>query len=183
LGIFMHQFWMLCPYDSGKRRRVSYFYRQVAGKPPAAPSGPHDCKDVHVRDRPIRLSTAEREVTQSLTITNMPQSTDHRPNNDNDDNDNRVDDATKTMVQNTPMRVAPRNNTNVDDSTKTPADITPCRHNFNDRGVVNKGEEGELCRSDVLLLLLIFCAMTTITRTNERTNKQTNKQTTNDQTN
>ena len=61
---------------------------------------------------------------------------------DNDDDDyNRVDDdATKTMVQNTPMRAAPRNNANVDDSIKIPADITPCRHNDNDGGVVNKGE-------------------------------------------
>ena len=69
----MHQFWMPCPYDSGKRRQVFFYYRQVAGKPPAAPFGPHDCKDVHVRDIPIRPSTAEREVTQSLTITNKPQ--------------------------------------------------------------------------------------------------------------
>ena len=58
-----------------------------------------------------------------------------------DDDYNRVhDDVIKTMVQNTPMRAAPRNNANVDDSTKIPADITPCRHNDNDRGVVNKGE-------------------------------------------
>ena len=51
-----------------------------------------------------------------------------------DDDDNRVDDATKTMVQNTPMRAAPQNNANVDDSIKIPADITPCRHNDNGGG-------------------------------------------------
>ena len=79
LGIFIHQFQTSCPYDSGQQRRVSYFYRQVAGKPPAAPKRPHDCKDVHVRDWPIRLSTAECEVTRPLSI--MPQSTDHCPSN------------------------------------------------------------------------------------------------------
>ena len=31
LGIFIHQFKTSCLYDSGQRRRVSYFYRQVAG--------------------------------------------------------------------------------------------------------------------------------------------------------
>jgi hypothetical protein len=53
------------------------FYRQVAGKPPAAPSGPHDCEDVHVRARPIRLSTSDCKVTQPLSI--LPQSTDQCP--------------------------------------------------------------------------------------------------------
>ena len=94
LGIFMHQFWMLCPYDSGKRRRVSYFYRQVAGKPPAAPSGPHDCNDEHVRPRPLSLSTAEHEMTPPLRIVQqsvMPQSTNHRiKGNPNDGNDNKA---------------------------------------------------------------------------------------------
>ena len=33
-GIFMHQFLMPCPYDSGKRRKLSFYYRQVAGNPP-----------------------------------------------------------------------------------------------------------------------------------------------------
>ncbi len=42
-------------------------------KPPAAPSGPHHCKDKHVEAGPIRLSTAEEpEMTQSLRI--VPQS-------------------------------------------------------------------------------------------------------------
>ncbi len=73
LCIFIHQFKTSCPYDSGQRRRVSYFYRQVAGKPPSAPSGPHHWKDKHVEAMPIRLSTAEeREMTQSLRI--VPQS-------------------------------------------------------------------------------------------------------------
>jgi hypothetical protein len=58
------------------------YYRQVAGKPPAAPSGPHDCVDINVRARPIRLSTAEPEVTQPLSI--LPQSTDQRPKNHSD---------------------------------------------------------------------------------------------------
>jgi hypothetical protein len=97
LGIFIHQFKTSCPYDSGQRRTVSYFYRQVAGKPPAAPSGPHDCKDVHVRARPIRLSTAEHEVTQSLTTTAKLQSTDQRPNNHIDHgNGDNPNDTTAT---------------------------------------------------------------------------------------
>ncbi len=38
-----------------------FYYWQVSGKPPAAPSGLHDCEDVHVGVRLIRLLTAERE--------------------------------------------------------------------------------------------------------------------------
>jgi hypothetical protein len=57
-GIFMHQFLMPCPYER-QQRKVSFYYRQVAGKPPAASLGPFDCEDVHVRVMPIRLSTAE----------------------------------------------------------------------------------------------------------------------------
>ena len=75
-GIFLHHFSMPCPYHSGQRRKVSFYYRQVKGKPPASPSGPHDCEDVHVRARPIRLSTAERAVTQPLSV--LPQSTDQQ---------------------------------------------------------------------------------------------------------
>ena len=43
LGIFIRQFQISCPYDSdsGQQRKVSCLYRQEAGKPPAAPSGPH----------------------------------------------------------------------------------------------------------------------------------------------
>ena len=48
LSMFIHQFLISCPYDSGV-----IFYRHVAGKPPAAPSGPHDCEDVLLR--PDRL--------------------------------------------------------------------------------------------------------------------------------
>ena len=76
LGIFKHHFASSCPYNLGQRRRVSFYYRQVKGKPPAAPSGPHDCEDVHVRPRPIRLSTAECAVTQPLSI--LPRSTDQQ---------------------------------------------------------------------------------------------------------
>jgi len=64
---------MPCPYDSGKQRKVSFYYRQVKRKPPATPSGPLDCKDKHVEAMPISLSSAEeREITQSLRI--VPQS-------------------------------------------------------------------------------------------------------------
>ena len=35
-GLFLAKFQTECPY-SGERRRVSYFYRQVNGKPPADP--------------------------------------------------------------------------------------------------------------------------------------------------
>ena len=57
-GIFMHHFQMPCLCE-GKKRKAFFYYRQVAGKPPASPSGPHDCEDVHIRVRPIRLSMAE----------------------------------------------------------------------------------------------------------------------------
>lgn len=57
-GIFMHHFQMPCLYE-GKKRKVFFYYRQVAGKLPASPSGPHDCEDVHIRVGPIRLSTVE----------------------------------------------------------------------------------------------------------------------------
>ena len=40
----MAQFQTECPY-SGERRRVSYFYRQVNGKPPADPVSPLDITD------------------------------------------------------------------------------------------------------------------------------------------
>ncbi len=70
---------------------MSFYYWQVSGKPPAAPSGPHDCEDVHVRVRPIRLSTAKRE--KLLPLPNLIQSTAHADNHrahacDNKDNYN-----------------------------------------------------------------------------------------------
>jgi len=73
----------------------------VKGKPPAAPSGPHDCEDVHVRARPIRLSTAERAVTQPLSV--LSQSTvqcpenhriDHGGNEDNSNDDGHNENNT-----------------------------------------------------------------------------------------
>ena len=79
LGIFIHQSQTSCPYDSAQRRKVLFYYRQVLGKPPTLPKKLHDCKDVHVIARPIRVSMAEREVVQPLLI--ILQSTDHCPNN------------------------------------------------------------------------------------------------------
>jgi len=100
-GIFMHHFQMPCLYE-GKKRKVFFYYRQVKGKPPASPSGPHDCEDVHVRARPIRLSTAERAVTQPLSV--LPQSTDqqcpenhridHGENEENSNDDGRNENNT-----------------------------------------------------------------------------------------
>ena len=43
-GVFSVKFRTECPY-SGERRRVSYFYRQVNGKPPADPVSPLDITD------------------------------------------------------------------------------------------------------------------------------------------
>jgi hypothetical protein len=63
---------------------VSFYYRQVKEKSPATPLGPHDCEDLHVRARSVRLSTSEHEVTQALSIL-RPQSTDQRPNKHGDD--------------------------------------------------------------------------------------------------
>jgi len=40
-GVFSVKFRTECPY-SGERRRLSYFYRQVNGKPPADPVSPLD---------------------------------------------------------------------------------------------------------------------------------------------
>jgi hypothetical protein len=86
--IFKQQFSMPCPYDSNQRRRVSFYYRQVAGKPPAAPLDSRDCEAVHVRVRPVRLLTAERE--ESLPLLKLLQSTAHcdNRNNDSDGGDN-----------------------------------------------------------------------------------------------
>ena len=132
LGIFIHQFQMSCPYDSGQRRKVSYFYRQIIGKPPADPVSVRDITDVHA-GRILVTSASPDRGTGGRVITTT-------------DYDDRVDNATKATVQNTPMRAA-LNNTYVDDSTKTPADITPCRHIDNDDGMANKAE-GEQCKSD-----------------------------------
>jgi hypothetical protein len=62
----------------------------VKGKPPAAPSGPHDCEDVHVRARPIRLSTAECKEAQPLST--LLESTAQRPDNHraHDNKDNQI---------------------------------------------------------------------------------------------
>ena len=85
---------MPCPYHLGQRRKVSFYYRQVAGKPPASPLGPHDCKDVHVRVRPIRLSTVEQE--ELLPVQDLQQlqskSTARRDNHNVGDNGNVCDD-------------------------------------------------------------------------------------------
>jgi hypothetical protein len=43
-GLFLAKFQTECPY-SGERMRVSYFYRQVNGKPPADPVSPLDITD------------------------------------------------------------------------------------------------------------------------------------------
>ncbi len=53
----------------------------MKGKPPAASSGLHDCdcEDVHVRARPIRLSTAERKETQPSST--LLESTAQHPDN------------------------------------------------------------------------------------------------------
>ena len=120
MGIFIQQFQMSCPYDSGQRRKVSYFYRHINGKPPADPASVRDIIDVHVG-----------RIQRWGVYT-------------------RGDNTTSTTVINTPAtaRVAPQNNTNVDDSTRTVADITPCRHNDDDNVLVDRGE-GEVCSSDV----------------------------------
>jgi hypothetical protein len=67
----------------------------VKGKPSASPSGPHDCKDVHVRVRLIRLSMAERE--ESLPLHDLQQlqskSTAQRVNHKVGDNGNVCNDG------------------------------------------------------------------------------------------
>ena len=89
----MHHFQMPCLYK-GKKRKVFFYYRQVAGKPPASPSGPHDCKDVHIRAGPMRLSTAEQEELLPLHDLQQLQSksTAWRDNHNVGDNGNVCDD-------------------------------------------------------------------------------------------
>ncbi len=52
-SIFSKQFKTSCPYND-KRRGVTYFYRQVNGKPPADPVSSRDITDVHARNNQIR---------------------------------------------------------------------------------------------------------------------------------
>ena len=45
--LFIKHFRTSCPYDGSKRRRVTYFYRQWNGKPPADPVSSSDITAVH----------------------------------------------------------------------------------------------------------------------------------------
>ncbi len=67
--IFMHHFHMPCLYE-GKRGRLFFYYRHVTGKPPASPSGPHDCKDVHIRVRPLGYQRRNERSCCLFTICN-----------------------------------------------------------------------------------------------------------------
>ena len=101
MGIFIQQFSTSCPYDSGQWRKVSYFYRQIIGKPPADPASVHDITDVHV-GRIQRWGVNTRGLDTSVS---REGGTGGRlmAMADNDDDDyNRVDND----VQNTPMRAA-----------------------------------------------------------------------------
>ena len=79
----MHHFQMPCLYK-GKKRKVFFYYTHVAGKPPASPLGPRDCKDLHVRVRQIRLSMAEQE--ELLPLHDLLKGNTNDNNNYNNDN-------------------------------------------------------------------------------------------------
>ena len=115
-GVFLKQFKTSCPYDSTKRRRVSYFYRQWNDKPPADPVSVHDITDVHA-ERIQKWGVNTRLTRGLVTSASWDGGTGGRvmaTADNNDDDDNRFDNATNRTVQNTPMRAAPRNNTKVD---------------------------------------------------------------------
>jgi hypothetical protein len=52
-GLFIKQFQTSCPFDD-MRRRVTYFYWQISGKPPDNPVCALDIHDVHARSNQIR---------------------------------------------------------------------------------------------------------------------------------
>jgi hypothetical protein len=122
-GIFVKQFQTSCPYED-KRWRVTYFYRQINGEPPANPASARDITDVRARNNQIWRNAFRGLVTNSSS-TPAP--------------------APDVNERYTHLRVA-RKNTNVGDSKTGTSETTLCRRN--DRGVVNEGE-GDLLRSDV----------------------------------
>jgi hypothetical protein len=112
-GIFLAKFSTDCPY-SGERRRVSYFYRQVNGKPPADPVNPLDITD----ELCMRLS---RATCMRLGIgVGDPPSDGNTP-----ERGGGGDGTTQDSDRRTPKRARKANNTN-DDSAPTIV-ITPGR--------------------------------------------------------
>jgi hypothetical protein len=63
-GIFIKQFSTKCPYKD-KRRRVTFFYWQVNGEPPANPACALDITDVYARNNQIRRNAIQGLVSNS----------------------------------------------------------------------------------------------------------------------
>jgi hypothetical protein len=117
-NLFLAKFQTECPY-SGERRRVSYFYRQVNGKPPADPLSPLDITDELSKSNSLclRLGRAAsmrlgRGGGDALLDGNTPES-------------GGGGDGTTHDSDRTPKRAMKANNTN-DDSAPTVV-ITPGR--------------------------------------------------------
>jgi hypothetical protein len=75
---FSKQFQTSFPYDD-TRRRVTYFYRQDNGEPPANPVSSRDITDVHARNNQIRRNVIrqglvnEAAVAAAMATTITPQ--------------------------------------------------------------------------------------------------------------
>jgi hypothetical protein len=69
-GLFVAKFHVECPY-SGKKRRVSYYFRQVNGKPPADPVSASDVADVHASTNQLRRDC----IQLGRTITDQDHTT------------------------------------------------------------------------------------------------------------
>jgi hypothetical protein len=112
-AIFVKQFRTECPY-SGERRRVSYFYRQVNGKPPADPVFALDIYDVLAKYNHLQRDGDCIRIGRSST--NTPTS--HIEGHDQ----TGIGGGDPPLDGNTPKRTHTSNNNN-----DLGVTITPCR--------------------------------------------------------
>ena len=115
-GLFVANIYVECPY-SGKKRRVSYYFRQVNGKPPADPVSASDVADVHASTNQLWRDC----IRLGRTITDQ----DH----------NTVGIGRDLSDGNTPMRAHSLKH----DGSAT--EITPCRDQPQ-AGVLTDGDNG-----------------------------------------
>ncbi len=95
-GVFSKQFQTSCPYDGTKRRRVTYFYRQLNGKPPADPVSVRDITDVHA-GRILVTSASPDRGTGGRVITTLNNNQPDNDDDEDDDNDDRMRMRTTTI--------------------------------------------------------------------------------------
>jgi hypothetical protein len=112
-GLFFAKFHTECPY-SGDKRRVSYFYRQVNGKPPADPVSPLDITDELSRSNSLQRGCMRLGIGGG-----------DAPLDGNTPESGGGGDGTTQDSDRTPKRARKANNTN-DDSAPTIV-ITPGR--------------------------------------------------------